>query len=78
MIHMAGFNQEPAFNIDYLLGPAWFISSQLLALIPFSFLCRRYGKTFTGVIAPICMAVIYEAKQQSTTSIGAAAPNGCG
>ena len=38
MIHMAGFNQAPAFNTDYLLGPAWFISSLLLALIPFRFL----------------------------------------
>ncbi len=59
MLHMAGFNQAPAFNTDYLLGPAWFISSLLLALIPFCFLCRRCGKTFSGVIAPLCMAVIY-------------------
>ena len=52
MIHMAGFNQAPAFNTDYLLGPAWFISSLLLALIPFRFLLsslfslvrRRYEK----------------------------------
>ena len=29
MIHMAGFNQAPAFNKDYLLGPAWYISSLL-------------------------------------------------
>ncbi len=59
MIHMAGFNQAPEFNTDYLLGPAWFISSLFLALIPFCFLCRGYKKTFTGVIAPICMVVIY-------------------
>lgn len=59
MIHMAGFNQAPAFNTDYLLGPAWFISSLLLALIPFYFLIRRCRKTFSGVIAPICMVVIY-------------------
>ena len=59
MIHMAGFNQAPAFNTDYLLGPSWFISSQLLALIPFYFLLKRCRKTFTGAIAPICMAVIY-------------------
>ena len=59
MIHMAGFNQAPAFNTDYLLGPAWFISSMLLALIPFCFLSRRCGKNFSGVAAPLCMAVIY-------------------
>ncbi len=59
MIHMAGFNQAPAFNTDYLLGPAWFISSMLLALIPFRFLVTRRGRTFAGVIAPICMAAIY-------------------
>ena len=59
MIHMAGFNQAPAFNTDYLLGPAWYISSLLLALVPFCFLCRRFGKTFAGVIAPICAGMIY-------------------
>jgi predicted nucleotidyltransferase len=52
MIHMAGFNQAPAFNKDYLLGPAWYLSSLILALAPFYFLCRRFGKTFSGVIAP--------------------------
>ncbi len=59
MIHMAGFNRAPAFNTDYLLGPAWFISSLLLALVPFCFLCRRYGKTFSGVIAPLSAVMIY-------------------
>ena len=58
MIHMAGFNQAPAFNTDYLLGPAWFISSLLLALIPFRFLLsspfslvrRQAGKRiFSGI-----------------------------
>lgn len=54
MLHMAGFNRAPAFNTDYLLAPAWFISSLLLALVPFFFLCHRYGRTFAGVIAPVC------------------------
>ena len=59
MLHMAGFNHAPAFNVDYLLGPAWFISSLILALVPFYFLARRFGRTFSGVVAPICMVLIY-------------------
>ena len=59
MVHMSGFNRAPAFNKDYLLGPAWYISSLLLALVPFYFLCKRFGKTFSGVAAPVCMVMIY-------------------
>ncbi len=59
MIHMAGFNHAPAFGVDYLLSPAWYISSMLLALVPFYFLCRRFEKSFAGVIAPLIMMIIY-------------------
>ncbi|MCR5212621.1 MAG: acyltransferase [Lachnospiraceae bacterium] len=59
MLHMLGFNHAPAFNVDYLLGPGWFISSMMIALVPFYFFARRFGKTFSGVIAPISMVLIY-------------------
>ena len=59
MLHMLGFNHAPAFNVDYLLAPGWFISSLMIALVPFYFLARRYGKTFSGVIAPISLVLIY-------------------
>ena len=40
MLHMLGFNHAPAFNVDYLLGPGWFISSMIwfwsLIMITFS------------------------------------------
>lgn len=55
MLHMAGFNQAPAFNTDYLLGPAWYVSSLLLAIVPFYFLCRRFGKirAFAAIVMTI-------------------------
>lgn len=59
MLHMLGFNQAPAFDVDYLLAPGWFVSSLMIALVPFYFLARRFGKTFSGVIAPICMVFLY-------------------
>lgn len=59
MIHMMGFNHAPEFNVDYLLGPVWFISAMMIALVPFYFLGRRFGKSFSGVIAPICSMLIY-------------------
>ncbi len=59
MIHMIGFIPNPAFDVDYLLPTAWFISSLLLALFPFYFLARRFGKSFSGVAAPVCMLMIY-------------------
>ncbi len=59
MIHMAGFNPSPAFNVDYLLGPVWFLSSMLIALVPFFFLGLRFGRSFSGVIAPVCAILCY-------------------
>ncbi len=65
MLHMLGFNHAPAFNTDYLLAPGWFMSSLMIALVPFYFLARRYGKTFSGVIAPISAVLIYAYMIQS-------------
>ena len=59
MLQMLGFNQAPAFNKDYLLATGWFVSSLMIALVPFYYLARRFGKTFSGVIAPISMTLIY-------------------
>jgi peptidoglycan/LPS O-acetylase OafA/YrhL len=69
MLHMLGFNHAPAFNVDYLLAPGWFISSLMIALIPFYFLARRYGKTFCGVIAPISMVLVYAYMIQSYNTL---------
>ena len=69
MLHMLGFNHAPAFNLDYLLAPGWFISSLMIALVPFYFLARRFGKTFYGVIAPISTVLIYAYMIQSYDSL---------
>lgn len=69
MLHMLGFNHAPAFNLDYLLAPGWFISSLMIALVPFYFLARRYGKTFSGVMAPISLVLIYAFMIQTYESL---------
>jgi hypothetical protein len=50
---MLGFNHAPAFNVEYLLGPGWFISSMMIALVPFYFFARRFGKTFSAKPFPV-------------------------
>lgn len=69
MLHMLGFNHAPAFNVDYLLAPGWFISSLMIALVPFYFLARRFGKTFSGVIAPVSMVLVYAFVIQTYNSL---------
>ena len=59
MLHLAGFVHDPQFNVDYLLGPGWFVSALIIATIPVYFLARRFGKRYSGVIAPLCAAAIY-------------------
>ena len=59
MLHLAGFNHDPKFNADFLLGPGWFISTLMIATVPAYFLGKRFGKNYSGVIAPLCATAIY-------------------
>lgn len=59
LLQMAGFNPDPQFNIDYLVGPTWYLSAMLIAMIPVYYLATRYPKAFTNVIAPVSAMCIY-------------------
>lgn len=71
MLHMAGFNHSPSFGTDYLLPTSWFISSLMIAMVPFLFLTKRFQKTFSGVIAPVCAVMIYATIIQRCNTIDA-------
>lgn len=51
MLHMLGFNHAPAFNVDYLLAPGWFISSLMIAHLCHCryFQCGSNGPLGTGL-----------------------------
>lgn len=57
--------------MDYLLAPGWFVSSLMIALVPFYYLAMRFGKTFSCVIAPISLTLIYAFMIQNYGSIDA-------
>lgn len=58
-LQMLGFNPNPQFNVDYLLGPGWYLSAMFIALIPAYYLARKHTKVFAGVIAPLSAAAVY-------------------
>ncbi|MCL2818636.1 MAG: acyltransferase [Actinomycetia bacterium] len=59
LLQMAGFNPSPAFDVDYLVGSAWYLSSMLLAMLPIYYLATRHRKTFTNFIAPLTILFFY-------------------
>lgn len=59
LLQMAGFNPAPAFDADYLVGPAWYLSAMLLAMIPVYFLAAHYRRLYTNIIAPVSALFIY-------------------
>ena len=69
MLQTAGFIHAPAYNTDYLLSSGWFVSSLVIALAPFYFLGRRFRKTFSGVVAPLCAAAVYAYSIQSFSTM---------
>ncbi len=59
LLQMAGFNPDPQFNVDYLVGPTWYLSAMLIAMIPVYFLATRHTKLYTNLIAPVSVVCIY-------------------
>lgn len=59
MIHMAGYNPSPAFGVDYLLPPGWYLSAMVIATVPAYFLATKFQKTYSGLIAPVSASLIY-------------------
>ncbi len=72
MLQTAGFIQDPQFNIDYLLGQAWYLSAMLLALLvvyPLACYCK---KVFLSIICPTLVVLVYGyiIETQATLNIG--------
>lgn len=59
LLQMAGFNPHPAFNTDYLVGSAWYLSSMLLMMIPAYYLARYHRRAYVNFIAPLAALFIY-------------------
>ena len=59
LLQMAGFIPDPHFNVDYLVGSAWYLSAMLLAMIPVHFLATYCQKAYTNVIAPLAALCVY-------------------
>ena len=59
LLQMAGFNPAPAFNVDYLVGSAWYLSAMLLAMLPVYYLASRHRQAYTNIIAPLAALFIY-------------------
>ncbi len=55
----AGFIQNPQFNIDYLLGQAWYLSAMMISLLVLYPIARKLKKTFSQIICPIIVILIY-------------------
>lgn len=72
MIHMAGYNPSPAFDVDYLLPPAWYMSAMVIATVPAYFLAAKFQKTYSGLIAPLSASMIYTyiIQTQGTLDVG--------
>jgi peptidoglycan/LPS O-acetylase OafA/YrhL len=59
LLQMAGFNPSPAFDVDYLVGSAWYLSAMFIAMIPTYYLASRFRSAFSGVIAPLIALLTY-------------------
>lgn len=72
MIHMAGYNPSPAFGVDYLLPPGWYLSAMIIATVPAYFLAAKFQKTYSGLIAPLTASMIYTyiIQTQGTLDVG--------
>jgi len=59
LLQCAGFNQNPQFNTDYLIGPTWFLSAMMLALAVIYPLAKHYQRAYVCIIAPLSIVFIY-------------------
>ncbi len=59
LLQTAGFIQNPQFNIDYLLGQAWYLSAMMLAVLILYPIAKRFKKNFVSIVCPILVVVSY-------------------
>ena len=72
LLQCAGFIQNPSFNGDYLIGPAWFLSAMMLSLAVIYPLAKHFRKLFVSIIAPLSIVFIYSGFTQAygTLNVG--------
>lgn len=59
LLQCAGMINDPQFNKDYLLWPAWYLSAMMIALLLIYPLARYYRKAFTNIICPAALIFVY-------------------
>lgn len=59
LLQDAGFVKDPQFNIDYLIGPAWYISAMIIALVFAYPLAKYYKRVYVSIICPLSIFLIY-------------------
>lgn len=69
LLQMAGFNPNPTFNVDYLMGAGWFLSALFIMMVPVHYLAARHRKALAGLIAPLSIVCIYAYMMQTAGTI---------
>lgn len=59
LLQCAGFTKAPQFNGDYLVGPVWYISALLIAVLVLYTPAKRWTKTFVQFICPLLVLTVY-------------------
>lgn len=59
LLQCAGMIQSPQFNQDYLLGPSWYLSAMMIALLLIYPLARYYRKAFIHIVCPAALIFVY-------------------
>lgn len=59
LLQCAGMIQNPQFNQDYLLGPAWYLSAMMIALLFAYPLAKHFRKVFIDIICPAALIIVY-------------------
>lgn len=69
LLQCAGFIQNPTFNQDYLVGPAWYLSALVISTAIAYPLAKHFRRTFTDIVCPLAILLIYCSFSQAYGSI---------
>lgn len=70
LLQCAGFTKDPQFDRDYLVGPIWYISALLIAVLLLYTPAKRITKTFIQFICPLVILIVYSYISQQYGHIG--------
>lgn len=59
LLQCAGMIQDPQFNQDYLMGPAWYLSAMMIAILLIYPLAKHYRRAFINIISPLLLIFVY-------------------